>query len=456
MAIAFRAASTLSYGTRTNSTISKPSGVVDGDVLIMQYVLEGSSPSATAPAGWTVIDDKTINAYGVYYRTWVMRRVASSDGASYTWTHSSAYSSATIAAYSGVDGTTPLDVAPSYNSGTGTSASASSITTVTAGTMKVVLRTSWDGNAISPTSGWTERADGPVYYVQELVQAAAGATGSVTLDSGNYGGVSPWGAWLIALRPASGGSNPGTAALTVPKATLTAAGTQANPGAASLVVPRVALSTSGTQKNPAVAAITVPKTTLAATGQSTNPATAHPVLPRATVTATGQSVNPGSASLAAPLVTIDAADTPVNPGTADLTLPGVTAAASGQTVNPGTANLTLPRITLHAEDTPLNPGAVDVTLARITLAGVGQSVNPAQADLGTPAVTIDAAGESVNPGAAAIATPLITLRADDRTRRNITIRSITEHQRLVTITEHQRVVTITEHPRHTVTITEEP
>lgn len=210
MAIAYRSAGVLSYGSRANSTINKPSGTADGDLLIAQFVLErdGSAHSATPPAGWTLLDDFTFDAFSAYYRTYLYWKIAGgSEPSSYTWTHTTGLSSGLLVAYSGVNASTPFDVAYSRADkildGPGdATAIAPSITTVTADTMLLTLRTSWDGNTVSPTSGWSERVDSTVVYAQDRTQAVAGATGTVSLASGNASARVPWVIWQIALRPA--------------------------------------------------------------------------------------------------------------------------------------------------------------------------------------------------------------------------------------------------------------
>lgn len=86
-------------------TVSKPLGTVDGHVLVA-FVGEVGAGSITPPAGWTLVasvaagTDVTLAAY---------RKVASSEGASWTWTlGASVRSWGWVGAYSGVDTTDPI------------------------------------------------------------------------------------------------------------------------------------------------------------------------------------------------------------------------------------------------------------------------------------------------------------------------------------------------------------
>jgi hypothetical protein len=215
----FVSASTLTYGSHTNSSITKPTGISTGDEMWMQFVIEYNSSSPitpTAPSGWTYVDDLTITDGPTTYRTYIHRKTATgSEPASYDWTHSAALTSGTVVVYRGVDNTTPQDVTFSRANGNGNVATAPSITTVSNNALRLILRTAWNGLSVTPTSGWTERVDSTVVYAEDQPMVTAGATGSVALDAGNGGGsTAAWAIWQFALRPASSAPQPtGTATL---------------------------------------------------------------------------------------------------------------------------------------------------------------------------------------------------------------------------------------------------
>ena len=94
--VALRPSSTA--GSNTSVSVSKPTGVVDGDVMVATVAFAGGT--LTAPAGWTQVLEQA--GTGVTLR--VYRRTASSEGSSYTWSLSTADGLAVaIGAYYNVD-----------------------------------------------------------------------------------------------------------------------------------------------------------------------------------------------------------------------------------------------------------------------------------------------------------------------------------------------------------------
>ena len=144
---AFRSSASLAYASRTNSTIATPTGVVDDDILIAT-VFAGNlttAPPVTPPAGWTQIgttSSPALSGFFANYYVWWKR--AAGEPANYTFTHIAAFSTASIVAYSGCIATSnPIDVF-SQATGTGTTASASSITPVSAGDCLLYLGHNWN------------------------------------------------------------------------------------------------------------------------------------------------------------------------------------------------------------------------------------------------------------------------------------------------------------------------
>jgi hypothetical protein len=181
--------------------INKPTGVVDGDVMIASigYGLGASPISITAPASWTLVRHTQIGVTNMYGNA-VYSRVASSEPASYTWTFNKALNSAGgISAYWNVDPTTPIDV---ETGGQGTPAS---ITTTQPGGLLVGTYMSTSNTAFTPPAGMTERVDrasgasNSVTLEQaDAIQAVAGASGSKVSTPGatTYS--------ILALRPKAG------------------------------------------------------------------------------------------------------------------------------------------------------------------------------------------------------------------------------------------------------------
>lgn len=217
-----RGASTTATTTTTSITIAKPTGVVAGDVLIVNIAQSGNgttNPAATVASGtWTVISGGAIDGSNI--RGTLLYHIAgSSDPASYTFTLGSGTSKAvgSIVAYSGVDvsGPTPFDVAPgsiSLSGSTASTATATSITTVSANAL-VMLFLQLNNDAQNMT-GWTTATAGALTELYDngvagsgtdlSVGAAAalkpaGSTGNGTVTFDN---ALRWGAMLIALKPA--------------------------------------------------------------------------------------------------------------------------------------------------------------------------------------------------------------------------------------------------------------
>lgn len=71
----------------STDTVSKPSGVADGDLLLAFLSMENSHLDVppTPPAGWTVLYNPTFATDSMWVQ--VAYKVAASEGSSYTWTH---------------------------------------------------------------------------------------------------------------------------------------------------------------------------------------------------------------------------------------------------------------------------------------------------------------------------------------------------------------------------------
>lgn len=207
--IAFVASTNTTYaGSRTTTTVTKPTGTTDGDYVILGIFTGAASeaPDPTPPAGFTLIAgpvDATDGSFNVETR--VYGKVASSEGSSWAFTHSTASSQGFALTYRGVNASTQLDVSSTGNTSSGTTSTANQVTTVTNDAMLVFVEHDWGVNTANLTAptGFTERIEvNPLMYVAEKLAATAGATGNVTFTNNNSGGSDAWGAALIALRPA--------------------------------------------------------------------------------------------------------------------------------------------------------------------------------------------------------------------------------------------------------------
>jgi hypothetical protein len=95
--MAYETSATIAYNSRTNTTISKPTGTVDGDFLLGVIYVEDDI-AVTLPAGWTLI--VTYDHPNTPFDIVIAYKRASSEGANWTWTHASASTSGFVARFS--------------------------------------------------------------------------------------------------------------------------------------------------------------------------------------------------------------------------------------------------------------------------------------------------------------------------------------------------------------------
>lgn len=192
--------------TGTTLTVSKPTGTVEGDVMIALLAYYSALTINSAPAGWTLLTTQTGGTDAgikVYYKV-----AGASEPASYAWTISAGDDFVgIISTFYNVNTTTPIDAYGGQGGTTTTTLTAPSITTTVANTHLVYLAGFNDANVTGASatapSGMTETDDyaGTLYswgYVAGAAQAAAGATGTkaATLATGHQ-----YAAVLLALKP---------------------------------------------------------------------------------------------------------------------------------------------------------------------------------------------------------------------------------------------------------------
>jgi hypothetical protein len=209
-------ATTAAVTNNVSLTITKPTGVVAGDILIANLAQVNSLTAPTAPAGWTLIDGRSLAGGTNRYAAIFYKVAGGSEGANYIFTVPTGTTVTVIGAivaFSGIDGVSPFDVANGTISvqGSQTGVAANPKTTVTSNAAIVMFGMA-AGSA--PTwSGWTTTSPGtlsPELYDFQgtnttigaawALKPAIGATGpgAATLSGGERnGGI------LIALRPAA-------------------------------------------------------------------------------------------------------------------------------------------------------------------------------------------------------------------------------------------------------------
>lgn len=180
--------------------IDKPSGAIQGDVLIAALVNSSTGNSISAPAGWTERwQGSFMPIYG--YQAAIFTKVAgSSEPGYYTFTTTEGYFSGFISAYKDL---TDFDTIGTEAEGTGYSVTANSINPSTTAIVLHLTIDRDDGDTnYTPPSGFTERidVDGGNYFSWHLSdkEFPSGATGDITATSSyiQY----RWGTWLIAIK----------------------------------------------------------------------------------------------------------------------------------------------------------------------------------------------------------------------------------------------------------------
>jgi hypothetical protein len=209
----------LAAGTRTNSTVNLGVTPDDGDILVYGMTIGGASGgvTATGPTGFTVATGlpvsytwTSVDTYAVRLYFWT-KKAASESGSTYTATHSSADTTAVMWRIPGGDQTTWVDQNPTSvvtnGVANGNTCPVPTQTPTVDGCALLWFGGSWDGwGAQSPSSGFTERRNvsTEAFYAQDLIQATAAATGTVTVPIGQAAD-RPKGGVMLTIRAAVGG-----------------------------------------------------------------------------------------------------------------------------------------------------------------------------------------------------------------------------------------------------------
>jgi hypothetical protein len=149
--IAQRGTATSATTTTLSLTINKPSGVVAGDVMIVNITQSGNTETNASSSGWSLIAGAQQGSQ--IRRSTILYRIADgNEGSSFAFTLGAGTTHAigSIIAFSGVSPSV-LDVTGVFTTGGGTTATASSITTNTPGAAVIFFAGSWRVTYI----GWT-------------------------------------------------------------------------------------------------------------------------------------------------------------------------------------------------------------------------------------------------------------------------------------------------------------
>lgn len=207
----FRSGSSVNYGLRTNTTITAPAGIQNGDVLLLIFEIGANPtpPTPTPPAGFTALAGFPLtrsDGNGFTVNTYAWRKIANAESGDYTVTHTSANSNAYMLAALGADTADPINPAPTTQTGTGATATAPGLTTVADQSLIVYWCSKWNFPGITPPGGTTPtlttRLDGSatLLFVSTGVLSPAGATGSKVATGLPNASTEPWGSGLVAIK----------------------------------------------------------------------------------------------------------------------------------------------------------------------------------------------------------------------------------------------------------------
>jgi hypothetical protein len=213
MAIAFvRGVSRTGFQNQTSATSGTLAGTPTQNNLLLMYTYMQDNPSgrvATPPTGWTLICP-TGNDGDEWSNAWMYRIAPAGAATSYTWTWTgnSFNQGSYLFELSGVDTSTPIDVAKANFTYEGFDAtwSETALTTTTNGAWDIVSVTCKDNATYSLTSPaspvYNERVDvGGIGAIYTVEIASAGTTGVRSGTSPNYDKLT----YSFAVRPSGGG-----------------------------------------------------------------------------------------------------------------------------------------------------------------------------------------------------------------------------------------------------------
>lgn len=214
MAVAYRSSNVVKYATRTNTVITAPSGIQDGDILFIVFDIGGSSlPSVTPPSGFVAVPGYTPvtnTDAGFSVKTYAWWKAASSESGNYTVTHASASTEAYMAAVSGADTTTPFSPAPTTNTGTGFTTTALGLTAPANSSLVIFFSSDWGTltNTLSAPTGTTPtfsvRATQPSTALMLVADGVktSGATGNKSATNNNNS-AEPWAGIMFSIQTAN-------------------------------------------------------------------------------------------------------------------------------------------------------------------------------------------------------------------------------------------------------------
>jgi len=204
------------FGTATpNYTVNKPTGIIDGDFLLIQFGINNTAAGTftTVPSGWIPLF--TTNPYWLTPSNTIAAfyKFASSEPSTWGFVYSAtSAASAIVFAASGVDTGSPINILSTMDTGGNATHIAPSITTTVANCIQIAgaIHQSGTTQDLASPAGWTEvgstyvdgaTAAGRIGAIAHNGNVALGATSTATFTGTQaLTGI----AWQAALRPAAG------------------------------------------------------------------------------------------------------------------------------------------------------------------------------------------------------------------------------------------------------------
>lgn len=217
MAVTYRSSASATANSQVSSyslVPSKPSGVVDNDLLFAHVVLTGTGTSST-PSGWTLLDSDTGSGDPTSY---LFYKVASSEGSTYTFNITQLGTSSgrvTISAFYNTRTTSPIDAHSVKRNSSSTTATGTAITPTIAPESLLLFFVGDSGSSVFTHSGyavattnptWTEAYDdgngsGGNDVSQALAYADRGAVTSTGTPTATLSGSAINTVYMVAIGP---------------------------------------------------------------------------------------------------------------------------------------------------------------------------------------------------------------------------------------------------------------
>lgn len=187
----------------SSASVAKPSGVVEGDLLLACLVLYGTNPAVVInpPSGWTQIRA----AFDDWVRIACFYKVAgASEPTSYSWSYTGAGTDLGVACIAfqrdTFDPDNPIDASHSGATGTSGPGEGASITTSEDNSRLLLFATVTNSPPNSTPAGMSSLLTTSFNsVVWEELRTSAGATGDRTFTASSYG---HWAAIMLAINPA--------------------------------------------------------------------------------------------------------------------------------------------------------------------------------------------------------------------------------------------------------------